>query len=122
MGNCTVTDDAEHQRQERLETSVQLKTIRHDNLDRYILNMHSDHNPHLIREALPRHLTAPIHLFPDRIGYHRELAAKLRVTGPAKRAESLAKAQETRKRNKAAKAKQALGGRLTVLPEEPEEM
>lgn len=72
--------------------------------------MHSLHNPHLIRETLPRNLVRPTPHFADRRAKHNEFAAGLRVTGPEKRAQAVAKAKETRARNKQKKAQQAQAG------------
>jgi hypothetical protein len=63
--------------------------------------MHALHNADLLRETLPRTLTAPIPYFADRDTKHREFAALLRVSGPAKRAATAKKSKETREKNKA---------------------
>jgi hypothetical protein len=52
--------------------------------DDYFLNMHGIHNAHLIRETIPRDLTDPQPYLLDRLAKHKELAAQLRVSGPAK--------------------------------------
>lgn len=64
--------------------------------------MHALHNASLIRETLPRNLTKPIPYFEDRRAKHLEFAARLQVSGPAKRAQTQAKAADTRARKKAA--------------------
>ena len=47
--------------------------------------MHALHNAHLIRNTLPRDLTRPVALFPNRLAKHHELAAGLRITKNAQR-------------------------------------
>nr|GAT48237.1 predicted protein [Mycena chlorophos] len=59
--------------------------VEHQSVDRYILNIHSFHNPHLIRATLPRHLWAPIPLFSDRKAKHDEFAQCLRDKKAAKK-------------------------------------
>ncbi|KAJ7933121.1 hypothetical protein B0H13DRAFT_1530177, partial [Mycena leptocephala] len=59
-------------------------TIRHVDTDIYFINLHGLHNPHLLRDTLPRNLTAPTHYFPDGEKKHEEFAALIRVSGPAK--------------------------------------
>ncbi|KAJ7182641.1 hypothetical protein C8R43DRAFT_1083606 [Mycena crocata] len=83
-------------RQERIITERTELQTQHSPEARFLINMHGLHNAHLIRDILPRSLTA-----------HHRLAAKLRQTGPAKRAEIQAKAQATKARNKQTKAKMA---------------
>ncbi|KAJ7778812.1 hypothetical protein DFH07DRAFT_865489 [Mycena maculata] len=87
-------------RQERIITDRTELQINHTTEERFILNMHGLHNAHLIREVLPRTLTAPVPYLPDRVSSHRRFAAQLRETGPAKRAEIRAKTQATRAKNK----------------------
>jgi len=101
--------------QERQTTERTQMIVKHTDDARFILNMHALHNSHLIRKALPHQLTKPVLRFPDRAAIHNQLAAKLRETGPAKRAESKAKSQATRALNKAAKQK-ATGRRTTTGP------
>ncbi|TFK34493.1 hypothetical protein BDQ12DRAFT_763286 [Crucibulum laeve] len=100
---CKISESAEHEHQERLETTISRKSVIHSPLDRYILNMHSLHNAHLVREVLPRSLTAPVQYHANRSNVHQQIAASLRITGPTKRAETQAKAHETRRKNQAAK-------------------
>jgi hypothetical protein len=59
--------------------------IEHKTVDRFIINMHALHNAHLVRNALPRDLTRPVALFPNRLAKHHELAASLRITKDAQR-------------------------------------
>ena len=47
--------------------------------------MHALHNAHLVRNTLPRDLTQPVALFPNRLTKHHELAAGLRITKDAQR-------------------------------------
>ncbi|THV05527.1 hypothetical protein K435DRAFT_892109 [Dendrothele bispora CBS 962.96] len=93
--------------QERMQTTKHKACIAHVDDERYLLNMHALHNAHLIREALPRHLVAPVPLKSDRIEFHKQLSASLQVSGVEKRALTRTKAAETRERNK--KAKEAAG-------------
>ncbi|THU75815.1 hypothetical protein K435DRAFT_706355, partial [Dendrothele bispora CBS 962.96] len=93
--------------QERMQTTKHKACIVHVNDGRYLLNMHALHNAHLIREALPRHLVAPVPLKSDRVEFHKQLSASLQVSGVEKRALTRTKAAETRERNK--KAKEAAG-------------
>ncbi|KAJ7226568.1 hypothetical protein C8J57DRAFT_1389121 [Mycena rebaudengoi] len=60
--------------------------------------MHALHNAHLIRETLPRHLTAPTCCFTDRREKHSQFAAVLRETGLVKHAEAVAKTQATKQK------------------------
>ncbi|KAJ7112273.1 hypothetical protein C8R44DRAFT_741961 [Mycena epipterygia] len=85
----------------------------------FIINTHAFHNTHLLRQALPRHLTVPLPLFVDRKAKHFELAVTLRETKQGKRQRAKEKreakkkeaeanqatnttAQKTRKKRKAA--------------------
>ncbi|KAF8994433.1 hypothetical protein BDZ89DRAFT_1179858 [Hymenopellis radicata] len=97
-GGCVIGDSDHKQVQERLETDKPTKCIIHADDDCFHLNMHGIHNAHLIRELLPRNLVAPIPLQADRQAYHRALSLELQVTGPKKRAETQAKAKETREK------------------------
>lgn len=74
--------------------------VKHTDNRRYVVNMHALHNANLLRKALPRHLTEPHPYTPDRTAFHSSLAAGLQVSGPAKRAESAAKAAATRARKR----------------------
>ncbi|KAJ7663579.1 hypothetical protein B0H17DRAFT_1143989 [Mycena rosella] len=65
--------------------------------------MHALHNAHLLRKTLPLNLTAPIPCFTDRDTKHREFAALLRVSEPAKRATALKKAKETQEKKQGPK-------------------
>ncbi|KAJ7110985.1 hypothetical protein C8R44DRAFT_541041, partial [Mycena epipterygia] len=61
----------------------------------FLVNMHALHNAQVIRETLPRHLTAPKPYFLAREAKHFEFAAALRELGPEKRAQAVAKVQAT---------------------------
>ncbi|KAJ7226230.1 hypothetical protein C8J57DRAFT_1197699 [Mycena rebaudengoi] len=98
-------------RQERQASTLTCRAISHSEDNRYHLNMHALHNAHLIRETLPRHLTTPKPCFTDRREKHSEFAAVLRETGPAKRAEAVAKTHATKQRNKKDKEEKLAGAR-----------
>ncbi|THU81202.1 hypothetical protein K435DRAFT_565165, partial [Dendrothele bispora CBS 962.96] len=67
--------------QERMQTTKHKACVVHVDDGRYLLNMHALHNAHLIREALPRHLVAPVPLKSDRVEFHKQLSASLQVSG-----------------------------------------
>ncbi|KII82606.1 hypothetical protein PLICRDRAFT_120554, partial [Plicaturopsis crispa FD-325 SS-3] len=102
-GKCPIVNTIEREVQERQLTVKPQSSVAHTDDDTYLVNIHALHNAHLIRETLPRHLTMPKPYLANRRTIHDELAEKLRIIGPAKRAESAAKAQATRERNKLAK-------------------
>ncbi|KAI0349150.1 hypothetical protein OH77DRAFT_1533351 [Trametes cingulata] len=78
--------------QERVESSVRERFIEHKlNVERYIVNMHSLHNPHLIRSVLPRDITAPIPRFADRRQAHAQFAKALRESQNRKQATAAAR-------------------------------
>ncbi|KAJ7440425.1 hypothetical protein FB451DRAFT_1058871, partial [Mycena latifolia] len=93
--------------QECHESKLTRKMTAHTDNSRFHLNMHALHNAHLIRETLPRHLTELKPCFHDRRAKHDEFAAKMRESGPEKRAQARAKGQATRLRNKQDKADKA---------------
>ncbi|KAJ7477826.1 hypothetical protein B0H11DRAFT_1726278 [Mycena galericulata] len=95
---CKCRTDTVPVRQERIVTDRTELQIIHSGEQRYILNMHGLHNAHLIREVLPRLLTAPVRYLEDRVASHHRFAAQLRQIGPAKRAETQAKTKATRAR------------------------
>ncbi|KAJ7677316.1 hypothetical protein B0H17DRAFT_1139678 [Mycena rosella] len=100
---CRAVDGAENIVQERGPTGCTQAAVQHVDTNIYFINMHALHNAHLLQETLPRNLTAPVPYFTDRDVKHREFAALLRVSGPAKRATALKKAKETREKKKRAK-------------------
>lgn len=63
--------------QERAESGVTHDIIVHLPLERFVINTHALHNPHLIREVLPRYLVAPVLKRPDP-GHRHQQAEKLR--------------------------------------------
>jgi hypothetical protein len=87
--------------QERVQSDISESYIEHKSLARFIINMTSLHNPHLLREALPRSLTAPVPLFTDRKAKHFQIAATLRTSQDSKRLEA------AKKRARAKEVKQA---------------
>lgn len=105
--------------QERIATGLVEKVIEHKNTERYIINTAALHNDHLLRRALPRHLTKPIPLLGNRKATHDELALslrKLRVTADKKRDD----AKEAKRKAEAAKtseAAEAQGGESADLAE-----
>jgi hypothetical protein len=87
--------------QERLQSDVIETFIIHEPLSRYIINTHSFHNPHLLRQVVPRSLIAPIPVFNDRRAKHAELAATLRNSNACRR-EKLKAQREAKKADKTA--------------------
>lgn len=77
-----------------------VRYLHHSDDNRYLVNMHALHNAALIRRTLPRHLVAPTRYFADRKAKHNEFAAALRVSGPQRRAETVAKTKATKATNK----------------------
>ncbi|KAJ3982098.1 hypothetical protein F5890DRAFT_1416419 [Lentinula detonsa] len=120
-GGCQITSASSFERQERIETGIPKKIIQHSDCQQYIVNMHALHNSNLLRDTLPRYLTEPIPLVKDRQQKHQELAAQLRISGPAKRAEIQEKSKQTRKRNKGLKMAQGGLQLPTVLEANEEE-
>ncbi|TFK86355.1 hypothetical protein K466DRAFT_550568 [Polyporus arcularius HHB13444] len=88
--------------QERQKSDRTEKCIEHRDVPRYIINLHSLHNPHLLRSVLPRELTMPVlRTEAARRQQHDQNAASLR----AKRLEKKAK-KKAREARKASKKKQ----------------
>lgn len=104
-GKCSATG-RRMQQQEREASAVTIHYIEHGKNKTYIVNTHALHNSHLLREALPRHLTKPIPYCTDRRALHDRLAATLRGTQATKRAQTKEKTAATN----AAKAAAALAG------------
>ncbi|KAJ7165182.1 hypothetical protein C8R46DRAFT_859502, partial [Mycena filopes] len=98
---CKFVESCDVRRQGRIITAAtQLPLAVHTVDDDYLVNMHALHNAHLIRDTLPREFTAPRPYLTDRIAKHNELAAQLRISGPVKRAETVAKRADTLQKNK----------------------
>ncbi|KAH9833182.1 uncharacterized protein C8Q71DRAFT_684139, partial [Rhodofomes roseus] len=80
---CSLATGTAPVQQERRETAQTRQVIKHvgdgPDADRYILNIHALHNAALIRQTLPRSLTAPKPYIPiqERVKKHYEMAAKL---------------------------------------------
>ncbi|KAJ7872662.1 hypothetical protein B0H14DRAFT_2184404, partial [Mycena olivaceomarginata] len=97
---CKFVERSENVRQGRVVTAAsEIPLIMHAVDDDYFLNMHGIHNAHLICETLPREMTIPRPYLSDRLAKHKELAAQLRVSGPARRAETLVRRAQTLQRN-----------------------
>ena len=78
--------------------------MEHADDDKFLVNMHALHNASLIRETVKAVYGGPKPYFGvDRRSHHNAAAAKLRVSGPKKRAEANEKRKATRERNKSAK-------------------
>ncbi|KAI9068297.1 hypothetical protein FKP32DRAFT_1562016, partial [Trametes sanguinea] len=108
-------------RQERSNSSVMEKFIEHDlQVQKFVVNMHSLHNPHLIRRVLPRSLVAPVPHFSDRRQAHDKLAQVLRDGYAKKHAAAAArKAAKKTKENPPVAAHELETG--TGLGEEPDD-
>lgn len=91
------------ERQERQITNRQVSLIKHGDDDHFVLNVHAFHNAGLLRQVLPRSLSAPIRLYDNSQAQHYELAAHLRESQTVKRANTNAKRAATRATNKAKK-------------------
>ena len=107
--------------QERIVTDRTELQVAHSRDQRFILNMHGLHNAHLIREVLPRSLTAPTPYVQDRVTSHERFAAQLRETGPAKGAETQAKTKATKAKNKEGRLAQATAQAVRQQEEQDDE-
>ncbi|KAK1235337.1 hypothetical protein PQX77_001447 [Marasmius sp. AFHP31] len=87
---------------ERQETDQVQTYIEHKEDARFLINLFSFHNSHLIRRALPRTLTAPTPLFRDRLNKHLEIGEALYKTLVEKKEETQRKRAETIRKRKAA--------------------
>ncbi|KAF8514684.1 hypothetical protein JB92DRAFT_3115468 [Gautieria morchelliformis] len=105
---CGVTGSRVH-RQEREATSCTSPALVHADDMQFVLNLNAIHNADLVRETLPRALTAPEPLHQDRRSYHDRMAAQVRVMRTHKRAQTKAKAKATRSANK---EKQRIAARM----------
>lgn len=82
--------------------------MEHTDDSKFLVNMHAIHNATLIRETVKAVYKGPKPYFgTDRRSHHNAAAAKLRVSGPKKRAEANEKRKATRERNKSARRAQA---------------
>jgi len=94
MAKCKASGFRE-QVQERQVTSRKEGFIQHKDDNNFVINMYGIHNATLLRKSLPRHLTAPKALYPDRRLHHGKVAAGLRISQTAKRVQAQAKRKET---------------------------
>ncbi|KAJ7223043.1 hypothetical protein GGX14DRAFT_626835 [Mycena pura] len=79
--------------QERLETRLEESFIEHDSLvNRFIINIASLHNPHLLRCVVPAALIKPMPIWDDRVLLHRQQAERLREGREARKAKNAAAA------------------------------
>lgn len=79
--------------QERVESGISENFIVHTGAtERYLINVHGQHNPHLIREALPRELTIPVPFALDRVAYHLKISTDYRTSQDSKRVAAATKA------------------------------
>ena len=101
--NAGCMDSGLHQViQERAETNIMSSHIEHKDLELHIINLHSLHNPHLLWEALPRSVWAPLHIInaAEHEERHKEIAGQLHASQTEKQAKT--------KEKWAAKAKELL--------------
>jgi len=106
---CTASGQR-HQKQERQESGVMESFIEHNAVDCFVINTHTLHNAHLIRNTLPRELTRPLALFSDRRAKHHELAAKLRTTKDEQRLAAKKKQDEKKVADEFAAAESGVSG------------
>ena len=105
-GNCKIRTRT--QIQEREQTTRTIPHMEHADDNKFLVNMHAIHNASLIRETVKTVYGGPKPYFGmDRRSHHNAAAARLRVSGPKKRAEANEKRKATRERNKSAKRAQA---------------
>lgn len=102
---CT-TAAVRYERQERQDTTRQLRALLHGDDNHYIINTHALHNAHLLRRVLPRALWEPHLRFPDQEQHHAAVAAKLRLQMQKARATKKEKADSTRAANRVKKVQQ----------------
>ncbi|KAJ6609934.1 hypothetical protein B0H10DRAFT_1954232 [Mycena sp. CBHHK59/15] len=96
--SCKCTIETVQTRQEQIVIErTELQTVHSE--ARFILNTHA-FNAHLIQEVLPQTLTAPVPYLNDRTAARNRFASQLSEMGPAKHAETKAKTQATRVRNR----------------------
>ncbi|KAH8996900.1 hypothetical protein EDB83DRAFT_2238602, partial [Lactarius deliciosus] len=96
MFNCPISQS--QVRQEWILTDLTQAGVKFKHIDdtQFLLNMHSLHNPYLIHSVLPRELTCLRPYFSEHHQEHIQLAAQLRIRGPAKCAKGAAKWQATK--------------------------
>ena len=105
-GNCKI--HGRTQIQEREPTTQTIPYMEHADDDKFLVNMHAIHNASLIRETVKAVYGGLKPYFrTDRQSHHDAAAARLRVSGPKKRAEANEKRKATRERNKLARHAQA---------------
>ncbi|KAI0044842.1 hypothetical protein FA95DRAFT_1458150, partial [Auriscalpium vulgare] len=68
-GGCLATN-TRPVRQERQDTTLFEQRIQHNDDDLYVINMHAIHNAAILRDSLPRALTAPRPYVQDRATLH----------------------------------------------------
>ncbi|KAJ8077853.1 hypothetical protein PM082_002294 [Marasmius tenuissimus] len=90
------------QMNERKETDQLQSFIEHKEEARYLINLFSFHNAHLIRRILPRKLTAPTPIFKDRSASHLEIAEELHASLLEKKEETKKKRAKTALKKKRA--------------------
>ena len=85
LAKCTASGTEQLTRERVLSDSVG-SCVRHNPIERFVVNTHAFHNAHRLREALDRSLIAPIPLYPAemRKAKHIEMAQSLRATQKAK--------------------------------------
>jgi hypothetical protein len=89
--------------QERLPSTLHEAVIQHCHDGTYLINMHAIHNVALLRQTLPRQLTAPQPYLLNRTATHRQLAQGLHVSQTAKREATASKGAATRAKKAATK-------------------
>ena len=104
---CTDSHRAPH-RQERLELEATEPAIAHNPVDEYLINTHSLHNAHLLRQAIPRALISPIPLVPKdhRQSEHARAATSWRLNPKSNTAQ-----EQVRREKKQAAEKDKKGKR-----------
>lgn len=113
-GNCKIRSRTETQ--ERQQTTRTVPYMDHADDNKFLINMHAIHNASLIRETVKNVYGGPKPYFgTDRQSHHNAAAARLRVSGPKKRAEANKKRKATRERNKAAQQAQVAEEAKTSL-------
>ncbi|KAK7449318.1 hypothetical protein VKT23_013461 [Stygiomarasmius scandens] len=103
LGQCK-TSGSQVVRQERKNTPRYLPVIEHADDNNFIINTHALHNATLLRKLLPRILTEPKPIHPDRQTYHYQIARDYRVTQEVKRKAAGEKRKTTMEKNKQVKA------------------